>query len=150
MKGRAQLLLLVVAASLPAVLVAQSHASSTGWTTKRYYSHQTSHYFADIGTKGGSPDDIYVSQQTLTDTSGKTVGIVNGYGVNLHKPYVFFHYTGVVGKGSITLEGAVNLKHTEQVYGILGGTGAYTGARGTVTISDAGKHGSLVVIRYHD
>jgi Allene oxide cyclase barrel like domain len=142
-------LLVVVAAAAAAVLAVQSTASSTPWTTERFYSKETSHSFADIGkADGGGPADVYVSQQLLADASGKRVGTVNGYGVNLTPPYVFFHYTGVIGSSTITLEGAVSLRGAAQTYAIVGGTGRYAGARGTVTTSDAGARGSLVVVRY--
>jgi hypothetical protein len=118
-------------------------------TTEKYYAKETSHYFADIGKKdNGGPDDVYVSQQTLRSLSGALVGSVVGYGVNLRRPYVFFHYTGTDQKGSITLEGAVNLRQKTETYVISGGTAGYAGAEGTVTSTDAGAKGTLVVIRY--
>jgi hypothetical protein len=150
MKVRVSILIVAVALVAAAMATASS-ASSGGWKTERYYSKETSHSFADIGKKdGGGPDDIYVSQQTLTDQSGRPAGVVNGYGVNLHAPYVYFQYTGVVHDGTLNLEGAVDVKGATQVYAISGGSGAYAGASGTVTTSDAGTKGALVVVRYHD
>ena len=142
-------LVTLIAAGVAATLyVTASTASSTGWTVERYYTNETSHVFADIGKKGAGPDDIYVAQQSLTTLQGKSVGVVNGYGLNLKPPYVFFHWTATLADGTMTLESAVNLKHEVQTYAIAGGTGVYDGVRGTVTVSDAGKHGSLVVVRY--
>jgi len=145
---RTPLLLLALVAAA-ATLAAASSASSTRWTTERYYARETSHSFADNGKQdGGGPADIYVSQETLTTMDGKSAGVVNGYGVNLQAPYVFFHYTGVFGADSVTVEGAVSLRGKTQTFAIVGGTGRYAAARGTVTTQDAGKKGALLVIRY--
>jgi hypothetical protein len=144
-------LLLVVAALLAIATARESSASSGDWKTERYYAKETAHAFADIGKKdGGGPDDIYVTHQVLTNMIGKKVGVVDGYGVNLYPPVVYFQYTGVVATGSVNLEGAVNVKLRKQIYAISGGTGAYTGASGTVTTTDAGAKGALVVIHYHN
>jgi len=141
--------LLLVLVSAAALSAAASEASSTGWTTERYYAKETSNALADIGKEdGGGPADIYVSQQTLTTSSGKHAGVVHGYGVNLHPPYVFFHYTGVFAADSVMVEGAVSLQSKTQTFAIVGGTGRYAAARGTVTTQDAGKKGALLVIRY--
>lgn len=146
--GRTPLLVLVLAVAA-ALSAAGSDASSTGWTTERYFAKETANAFADIGKEdGGGPADIYVSQETLTTMDGKNAGVVNGYGVNLRAPYVFFHYTGVFGTDSLTVEGAVSLRSRTQTFTIVGGTGRYAAARGTVTTQDAGKKGSLLVIRY--
>ena len=103
-------LLVVVGLTIAALSVAASPASTPRWTVERYYAKETSHSFADNGKQdGGGPGDIYVSQQALRDASGKSIGTVNGYGVNLHPPYVYFHYTAVVGTSTLTAEGGVSL-----------------------------------------
>ena len=138
--------LLALAATLYATT---STAAPPAWTTERYYTHETWHAFADLGKKdNGGPDDIYAAQQALTSTNGASVGAINGYGVNLHPPYVFFHWTATLTGGTLTLESAVNLKNKTSVYPIEGGTGHYAGARGTVTLTDAGKKGTLATVRY--
>ena len=141
---------------VPAVLAAAavgyagvSSAASPAWTVEHYYTSETWSSFADIGKKdNGGPGDIYTSQQSLRSLQGKTVGVVNGFGVNLHKPYVFFHWTASTANGTLTIESAINLTHPGASYPIAGGTGRYADARGTVTISDAGKNRSLAVVRY--
>lgn len=138
--------LLTLAATLYATA---STAASPAWTTERYYTHETWHAFADVGKRdNGGPADIYAAQQALTSTDGANVGNINGYGVNLHPPYVFFHWTATLTGGSLTLESAINLKNKTSTYPIEGGTGRYAGARGTVTLTDAGSKGSLATIRY--
>ena len=73
---------------------APSSAAPRVWTTEHYLATESWHAFADIGKKDkGGPDDVYVAQQDLRNTKGERVGVVNGYGINLHPPYVFFHWT---------------------------------------------------------
>ena len=143
------LLVPVVLAAAAVAYVGASSAASPGWTVERYYTSETWSSFADIGKKdNGGPGDVYTSQQSLRSPEGKVVGVVNGFGINLHKPYVFFHWTASTADGTLTIESAINLMHAVATYPIAGGTGRYAGANGTITISDAGKHRSLAVVRY--
>jgi hypothetical protein len=138
--------LLALAATLYATA---STAASPTWTTERYYTHETWHAFADVGKRdNGGPDDIYAAQQALKSTDGSSAGVINGYGVNLHTPYVFFHWTAALTDGTLTLEGAVDLRSKTSSYPIEGGTGRYAGARGTVTLTDAGRKGTLATVLY--
>jgi hypothetical protein len=138
--------LLALAATL---YLATSTAASPAWTTERYYTHETWHAFADVGKKDdGGPGDMYAAQQALKSTDGAGVGVVNGYGVNLHPPYVFFHWTATLAGGTVTVESAVDLKSKTSTYPIEGGTGRYAGARGTVTLTDEGRKGTLATVRY--
>lgn len=132
------------------VWAATSSATTSGAAVERYYTAPTWSAFADIGVKdNGGPGDVFTAQQSLRTVDGTSVGVVNGYGINLHKPYVFFHWTAALDDGStLTLMGAVSLHDKVTVYAIEGGTGRYDGARGTVTLSDAGKKGTLVVVHY--
>jgi hypothetical protein len=123
-------------------------AAPTGWTTEHYLASETWHAFGAFGGTTGGPDDIYASQQTVRTPGGKTVGVVYGYGINLHRPYVYFHWTATLGNGTLTIESAVDLRSRSTVYPIVGGTGRYASARGTVTVTDNGAKGTLVTIRY--
>ena len=146
---RTMLLLVATVGAVAVAYAAGSSAASNTWTTEHYVTTETWHAFADVGKKdNGGPDDIYAAQQDLKTPDGQQVGVVNGYGVNLHPPYVFFHWTATLHGGTLTLEGAINLKTDPAVYAIEGGTGRYTGARGTATLTDAGSKGTLVTIRY--
>ena len=143
--------LLLLTASVVAVAVtyaAGSVAAPNAWTTEHYVTSETWHAFADVGSKDAGPTDIYAAQQNLKTTAGQNVGVVNGYGVNLHPPYVFFHWTATLRGGTLTIESAVNLKSRATVYPIEGGTGRYAGAHGTVTLTDMGSRGTLVTARY--
>jgi hypothetical protein len=137
-----------VAVGLSLATAAGSTAAPTTWTTEHYLTNETWHAFADVGSKGAGPDDIYAAQQDLKTPDGKPAGVINGYGINLHPPYVFFHWTATLPSGTLTLESAVNLKTKTAEYPIEGGTGRYTAARGTVTLTDDGSSGTLVTVRY--
>jgi hypothetical protein len=131
-----------------AVCAATAAAAPTTWTTERYVTVETWHAFGDIGSKNAGPDDIYASQQRLETPRGRVLGVVNGYGVNLHPPYVFFHWTASLPGGTLSIESAIDLRRKTAVYPIEGGTGRYAGARGTVTLVDEGSKGTLVTVRY--
>jgi hypothetical protein len=138
--------LLAITATLYATA---STAASPAWTTERYYTHETWHAFADVGKKdNGGPADIYAARQALESTGGATVGTIDGYGVNLDPPYVFFHWTATLPGGTLTLESAIDLRNKTSTYPIDGGTGRYAGARGTVTLTEAGDRGTLATVRY--
>jgi hypothetical protein len=147
MRTRSLLIPALLAAAAVTYATASS-AASPSWTVERYYTSETWSSFADVGAKGAGPGDVYTSQQSLTASDGKVVGVVNGFGVNLHKPYVFFHWTASLHAGTLTLESAINLMDKSATYPIAGGTGRYAAARGTVTLTDAGKNRSLAVVRY--
>ena len=143
--------LLLLTASVVAVVVthtAGSVAAPNAWTTEHYVTSETCHAFADVGSTDAGPTDIYAARQDLKTPDGHKAGVVNGYGVNLHPPYVFFHWTATLRGGTLTIESAVDLKSDSSVYPIEGGTGRYAGARGTVTLTDAGSRGALVTVRY--
>ena len=102
---RRRLLIPALLAFAATLYATASTAASPAWTTERYYTLETWHAFADVGKKDdGGPADIYAAQQALKSTDGATVGVVNGYGVNLHPPYVFFHWTATLTGGTLTLE----------------------------------------------
>ena len=142
--------LYISAALLTAIVfVKTSSAGPANSIVERYYVSEAWSSFADIGKKdNGGPGDVYTSQQSLTTTDGHLVGVVNGFGVNLKKPYVFFHWTASLEGGTLTIGGAIDLMDKAATYPISGGTGRYAGTRGTVTITDAAKNRSLVVVRY--
>jgi hypothetical protein len=143
------LLLVAAVGALAFSYAARPFAASSSWITEHYVTKETWHAFADVGPKdNGGPDDVYAAQQRVTTPDGQRVGIVNGYGVNLHPPYVFFHWTAALRGGTLTLASAVSLRARRSVYPIDGGTGRYAGAQGTVTLEDAGSRGTIVSVRY--
>lgn len=146
---KTMLLLVATAGVIAVAYAAGSAAAPSHWTAEHYLTNETWHAFADVGKKdNGGPDDIYAAQQDLKSPDGRTVGAVNGYGINLHPPYVFFHWTATLPRGTLTIASAIDLKAKVSVYPIEGGTGRYAGARGTVTLTDVGSKGSFVTVRY--
>ena len=145
---RTMLLLVATLGAVAVTYAATSSAAPNTWTTEHYVTKETWHAFADVGTKGAGPDDIYAAQQNLKTPNGQPVGVVNGYGINLRPPYVFFHWTATLRAGTLSLASAINMKTSPAVYPIAGGTGHYAGARGTVTLTNDGSKGSLVIVRY--
>jgi hypothetical protein len=146
---RTGLLLIATVGVIAVGYAATTEAASNPWTTEQYFTQETWHSFADIGKKdNGGPNDIYVAQQSLNTAAGRRVGSVNGYGVNLHPPYVFFHWTATLSGGTLTIASAIDLKASPSVYPIDGGTGRYAGVRGTVTLTDGRSRGIRVTIRY--
>jgi hypothetical protein len=147
-------LLLTTAAAGLTVLVGATGlpAGGDGVVTERYYARETWSSFADLGRANPGrrgPGDVYLSRQRLSALDGTTVGTAHGYLVGLRAPYVFSHWTAMLPKGTLTLEGAMRTGTNDpQRFVIVGGTGGYDGARGTVSVSDAGKMGSLAVVRY--
>jgi len=144
------LLIPAIVAAAATVYVTASTAAAPTWTVERYTTSETWHAFADIAKKdNGGPDDVYAAQQTLKNLDGTSAGIVNGYGVNLHPPFVFFHWTASLAGGTLTLGGAVDVSRKTAVYGIEGGTGRYAGARGTVRLVEVGDNNTLATVRYN-
>jgi Allene oxide cyclase barrel like domain len=145
--------LLTIAATLGVSATLAAPAGSNGWVTQRYHAAETWSAFADVGQRNpgrGGPADIYVSQLRLTTLDGTKVGVVNGYIVDLRAPMLYSHWTASLPDGTLTLEGATSEApgRGPQRYAIVGGSGVYEGSHGTVTASDAGKDGVLVVVRY--
>jgi Allene oxide cyclase barrel like domain len=147
-------LLLTTAAAVLIALVEPTAlpASDDGVVTERYYAFETWSSVSDIGRPNPGdtgPGDVYLSRQRLSTLDGRRVGTAHGYIVGLRAPFVFSHWTAMLPKGTLTLEGATSLRTTgTQRFVIVGGSGGYDGARGTVSVSDAGKNGSLAVVRY--
>ena len=149
MKG----LLLLVAVTFGIGAMDAAPAGSSDPVTERYYAIETWSSFADLGRANpgrGGPADLSVSRLRLETPEGVRAGAAHGYVVGLRRPYVFSHWTAVLPNGTLTLEGATSGARGSgpQDFAIVGGSGDYLGAHGTVTASDAGKRGTLVVVRY--
>jgi hypothetical protein len=125
---------LVAATALP--------AGADGVVTERYYALETWSSVADNrlpnpGRTGAG--GVYLSPQRLTTLDGTRVGTAHGYLVGLRAPYVFSHWTAMLPEETLTLEGAMRAgSNVSQRFAIVGGTGGHDGARGTVSVSEAG------------
>lgn len=149
MKG----MLLALVATLGIAGTLATPAGSSGATTERYLATEVWHSFADIGkasASSGGPTDVDVAQLRLSTPDGRGAGVANGYSINLRRPYVFTHWTATLSRGTLTLEGVMSgaPKAGPQRLAIVGGTGRYEGAHGTVTVSDAGAGRTLAVVRF--
>jgi len=140
---------LVTALALVAGNVAsplQAATSSKGTTTERYYLKETWHAVSRVA-RNGRPTDIYALQDAVTATDGTQAGTVDGYGLNLHPPMVAWSATATLGTGTIVFSGAYPLSGGgARRLVIVGGTGAYDGVRGFVTLTDAGSRGDLATL----
>jgi hypothetical protein len=147
-----RLLLTTAAAGLTVLVAAALPAGGDDVVTERYYAIETWRSVADIGRPNPGrtgPGDVYVSRQRLTALDGTRAGTAHGYLVGLRAPYVYSHWTAMLPKGTLMLQGAGPRRTTgSQRFVIVGGTGGYDGVRGTVTVSDAGRNGALAVVRY--
>jgi hypothetical protein len=144
--------LLTIAATLGAAAAFAAPAGSSEWVTEHYTTLETWHSFADVGRPNpgqGGPGDIYVSQLRITTPDGATAGVANGVVINLRRPFLYSHWTAMLSKGTITLEGATSAAPGRHQLVIAGGTGRYEGARGTLSATDAGGNRTRIVLRYH-
>jgi len=106
--------------------------------------------YLDVGKKGISPGDMFLSTDVpLSDLqTGKRVGTSDGMEtfVSLrHQGTVWLHVAGRLRDGRI--EGSGLLRHSDrrQSLPVTGGTGAYAGARGEMTVTEDRKHKRNVI-----
>jgi hypothetical protein len=92
----------------------------------------------DLGTAGDSQGDLFVFDQPLLDKSKATIGNNSGYCVRSQTGnFSECQWTLTFADGTITLAGREAEKGTSLVT-VVGGTGAYFGARGEVASTPNG------------
>lgn len=106
--------------------------------------------YVDVGRKGISPGDVFLSTDVpLFDLqSGKRVGTSDGMEtfVSLrHQGTVWLHVTGRLRDGRIEAAGLLRHSDRRQSLPVTGGTGAYAGARGEMTVTENRKHKRNVI-----
>ena len=101
--------------------------------------------YLDVGKKGISPGDMFLTTDVpvFDLQTGKRVGTSDGmetFVSTRHQGTVWLHGTTRLRDGRI--EGGGLLRHSDrkQSLPITGGTGAYAGARGEVTVTEDRKH----------
>lgn len=106
--------------------------------------------YLDLGKKGVSPGDMFLSTDVpvFDLQSGTRVGTSDGMETFVsirHRGTVWLHGTTRLRDGRI--EGGGLLRHSDrsQSLPITGGTGAYAGARGEVTVTEDRKHKRNVI-----
>ena len=129
--------------------VAFSSASTAG-ATLRFVAHDEPGTFAldDLGaksTQGPDIGDVIAFTQTLS-VGGKTAGSVHlgAIGVDHRRHLTQATGTVVLRRGSIAVAGVVPQSHIFML-AVVGGTGAYVGAHGTLTVRTP-AHTSTVTI----
>lgn len=108
--------------------------------------------YIDLPPKGPSAGDRIVLSSRLHE-AGKPAGRLEGDCVLQDEPFAVIHCGIVVlrADGRLTLHGAYAGKRiphvggTSEEYAVTGGTGAYTGATGTMTRTGGGKRDTLTL-----
>jgi allene oxide cyclase len=98
--------------------------------------HPTDEKTIDIGAKGDSMGDLLVFANPLFDAANKTkVGTDQGSCVRTipGKSWECL-WTNTLKDGNIMVEGPFSDAATDDVFAVIGGTGKYAGARGTLKL----------------
>jgi allene oxide cyclase-like protein len=146
---------LVAAALVVAVAAGISHAAASATEAPRVITvtepfvggHSR---YVDVGKKGFSPGDMFLSTDVpvYDARTGKRVGTDDGMETMVslrHKGTAMLYGRTRLRDGMI--EGAALLRHSdsEQTGVVTGGTGAYAGARGFITIAEDRAHKRNVI-----
>jgi hypothetical protein len=119
--------------------------SLTTAQTVRFFSRKPSPVTVDVGVPGKTAGDVYVIASTLSDAHGRTIGRVRGTQTSLAvengAETVAVDATYELPFGSVVVGGisqypvdsAGNVVGKTFVRSVLGGTGRYEGAHGTMT-----------------
>ena len=132
---RPSVAVLAVACTAAAPLAAQAAP-----TTIRLSDTQTFFHEYDRAPKGPSASDVILMRATVHDAAGKTVGRDSVRCTGDRRCVATF----VLADGTLRAAG----RQTGSVFpvAIVGGTGRYAGARGTIRVA-LGAHGSRFVVR---
>ena len=142
--------------TLVAVLPAQGQAPPTGERTLKFkftsIQKKGDEHYVDLRPKGPSAGDRVALSSELREGDAPA-GRLEGDCVLLDKPFGVLQCSVVVIRpdGRLTLQGAYagkTIPHvggTSEVYAVTGGTGAYTGATGTMTRTGGGKRDTLTL-----
>lgn len=98
--------------------------------------HPTDEKTIDLGDKGDSVGDLLVFANPLFDAANKSqVGTDQGSCVRTvpGKSWECL-WTNTLKDGNITVEGPFSDTATDDVFAVIGGTGKYAGARGTMKL----------------
>jgi hypothetical protein len=118
--------------------------NSAGVTTLRFFDHDTVQTNLDLGSPGPGPGDQFIYSGDLFDhvggtKVGHTAGQCTTFSGNATAGDVFCTGTLVLDKGQITFQGlsdtaALFVRGETVPLAIVGGTGAYSNARGDGTV----------------
>ena len=149
MRTKSKLIALTAALSIvPTVAAAsRSNVSATGSKTIKFAVafHDVQ---VDLGKKGPSVGDERIFADALLDAKGKKVGHDAGVCTftTLTPPEAACHITFFVPGGEIATQ-FLNAPPPRKLAAIVGGTGAYRGARGEAVIVEAPKQTGTITFR---
>lgn len=128
---------------------ASSSDAGTGPATIRITNRQVELVKVDVGRSGRSPGDMEIVNQLLynrriTPTSIGHAEFVCTYtiGINRHCRGTFF-----LPRGKLIVGGTLRFRELYQL-AVLGGTGLYDNARGTLTVTRIGKRPSRDIVLF--
>jgi opacity protein-like surface antigen len=131
------LVLAVLAAAVlaSAVLAAAGTASSAQRSSVIHLKLPgTKSTYVDLGRKGYSPGDYFLATGRLLDAAtGKLAGHLGGVWTLLSRAADNAAFDLGLARGTIIVDGRIVHAAKQSVLTVTGGTGAYQGARGTVT-----------------
>jgi hypothetical protein len=125
----------VLLATLAAALIASAGAASArpAATTIHLKLPATKSNYVDLGRKGYSPGDYFLSTGRLLDASGKPAGRLGGVWTILSRAADNASFDLGLAHGTLIVNGRIVHAAKQSVLQVVSGTGAYAGAHGTVT-----------------
>jgi hypothetical protein len=135
------------AAALVSGVGASSGGASSGVASLRFYERPGPTAIVDNAPKGkkASRGDIIVYANPVFDRQGTQVGTDHGVCTVLNTSQTQCDATLALPKGQIVTHGLQSAKTSFEV-AVIGGTGAYAGARGTMTTHPIKEGGSTILI----
>lgn len=123
--------------------------AGTGPATIRIYDRQLQLTRVDIGARGTSPGDVEVVRVRLLERSGGTIGrgeLVCTFADSVRSRVCRGTY--ILPRGKLVVGGSILFRRFYEL-AVLGGTGLYDNARGTLTVTrtDRAPVRDLVVFR---
>ena len=137
----------IAAAALVSGIGASSGGASTGVASLRFYERPGPTSVVDNAPKGkkAGRGDLIVYANPVFDRQGTQVGTDHGVCTVLSSSQSQCEATLALPKGQIVTHGLQGMTSSFEV-AVIGGTGAYAGARGTMTARPIKDGGSTILI----
>jgi hypothetical protein len=127
-------LLAVAALAAALAVLAASSASAAGGSLIRLTLPGTKSTYVDLGRKGYSEGDYFLSTGRLVDAAtGKPAGRIGGVWTILSRQADNTSFNLGLNDGTIFVTGHIRHTAPKSTLEVTGGTGRYRGSRGTVT-----------------
>lgn len=113
-----------------------SGAQQAAGSTVRVYSTNTEESFADVGSDGPGLGDMFVFRSNLARGGHRVghTGVVCTITSAHHDESQCLGSAKINGQGELTIQGLIAGNPKSFSFAITGGTGAYEGAQGTLTV----------------